>query len=84
MWNESEVTVGRGYIVEYDAEEEDVNALINIKLTLRSKNKRYSENKAYTKEANEEHHVGNYNFEFNDKYKRDVFFSTVAVRNMLL
>ena len=59
-------------------------SLVNIKLTLRSKNKHYSENKTYTKEVNEEHHIGNYNFEFNDKYKRDVFFSTVAVRNMLL
>jgi len=59
-------------------------SLVNIKLTLRSKNKRYSENKIYTKAVDEEHHIGNYNFEFNDKYKRDVFFSTVAVRNMLL
>jgi hypothetical protein len=59
-------------------------SLVNIKLTLRSKNKHYSEDTNYTKEVNEEHHIGNYNFEFNDKYKRDVFFSTVAVRNMLL
>ena len=51
---------------------------------MRSKNKQYSENKPYTKVIDEEHHIGNYNFEFNDKYKRDVFFSTVAVRNMLL
>ena len=59
-------------------------SLVNIKLTLRSKNKRYPENKTYTKAVDEEHHIGDYNFEFNDKYKRDVFFSTVAVRNMLL
>jgi prepilin-type N-terminal cleavage/methylation domain-containing protein len=61
-----------------------VSSLVNIKLTLRSKNKRHPENITYTKEVDEEHHIGNYNFEFNDKYKRDVFFSTVAVRNMLL
>jgi WD40 repeat protein len=59
-------------------------SLVNIKLTLRSKNKQHTKDKTYTKESDEEHHVGNYNFEFNDKYKRDVFFSTVAVRNMLL
>jgi len=59
-------------------------SLVNIKLTLRSKNKQHTKDKTYTKEADEEHHVGNYNFEFNDQYKRDVFFSTVAVRNMLL
>jgi hypothetical protein len=59
-------------------------ALVNIKLTLRSKNKQHTADKTYTKEVDEEHHIGNYNFEFNDKYKRDVFFSTVAVRNMLL
>ena len=59
-------------------------SLVNIKLTLRSKNKQHTADKTYTKEVNEEHHIGNYNFEFNDKYKRDVFFSTVAVRNMLL
>jgi hypothetical protein len=59
-------------------------SLVNIKLTLRSKNKQHTADKTYTKEVDEEHHIGNYNFEFNDKYKRDVFFSTVAVRNMLL
>ncbi len=59
-------------------------SLVNIKLTLRSKNKQHTKDKTYTKESDEEHHIGNYNFEFNDKYKRDVFFSTVAVRNMLL
>jgi hypothetical protein len=65
-------------------EESGKKSLVNIKLTLRSKSKRYPENKTYTKAIDEEHHIGNYNFEFNDKYKRDVFFSTVAVRNMLL
>ena len=59
-------------------------SLVNIKLTLRSKNKQHTADRTYTKEADEEHHIGNYNFEFDDKYKRDVFFSTVAVRNMLL
>ena len=61
-----------------------VVSLVNIKLTLRSKNKHHPDNKTYTKTVDEEHHIGDYNFEFNDKYKRDVFFSTVAVRNMLL
>ncbi|MEO1944073.1 MAG: prepilin-type N-terminal cleavage/methylation domain-containing protein [Candidatus Thioglobus sp.] len=61
-----------------------VSALVNIKLTLRSKNKQHTADKTYIKVVDEEHHIGNYNFEFNDKYKRDVFFSTVAVRNMLL
>ena len=70
--------------LEYKNKKSGKESLVNIKLTLRSKNKRYPENKTYTKAVDEEHHIGDYNFEFNDKYKRDVFFSTVAVRNMLL
>ena len=70
--------------LEFKNKKSGKESLVNIKLTLRSKNKRYPENKTYTKAVDEEHHIGDYNFEFNDKYKRDVFFSTVAVRNMLL
>jgi prepilin-type N-terminal cleavage/methylation domain-containing protein len=70
--------------LEFKNKKSGKESLVNIKLTLRSKNKQHTKDKTYTKESDEEHHVGNYNFEFNDKYKRDVFFSTVAVRNMLL
>jgi len=78
------VEMNKRYRIAFRGIESGKASLVNIKLTLRSKNKQHPENKTYTKVVNEEHHVGNYNFEFNDKYKRDVFFSTVAVRNMLL
>jgi len=70
--------------LEFKNKKSGKESLVNIKLTLRSKNKLHSDNKPYTKVTDEEHHIGNYNFEFNDKYKRNVFFSTVAVRNILL
>jgi hypothetical protein len=70
--------------LEFKNKKSGQESLVNIKLTLRSKNKLHSDNEPYTKVTDEEHYIGNYNFEFNDKYKRDVFFSTVAVRNMLL
>ena len=79
------IDVGRPVsVLAFDNKRTGKESLVNIKLTFRSKNKQHTADQTYTKEVDEEHHIGNYNFEFNDKYKRDVFFSTVAVRNMLL
>jgi len=60
-------------------------SLVNIKLTLRSEKEYGSNNRKYSKdEKAEKHQIGNYDFEFNDKYKHDVFATTVLVRNLAL
>ena len=60
-------------------------ALVNIKLTLRSEKEYGSNNRKYSKnEKAEQYQIGNYDFEFNDKYKHDVFATTVLVRNLAL
>jgi len=58
-------------------------ALVNIKFTLRSEKEYGSNNRKYSKkEKSEQYQIGNYDFEFNDKYKHDVFATTVLVRNL--
>ena len=52
--------------------------VININLTLRTKNE-YGKNKSFLKKI---YHSGNFNFNKNDKYKRDTFSTTVSVRNL--
>ena len=58
-------------------------SLVSIKLTLRSEKEYGSNNRKYLKkEKAEQYQIGNYDFEFNDKYKHDVFATTVLVRNL--
>ena len=55
-------------------------ALVTINLTLRTRNP-YGINKKFKKK---DYNEGNFNFDKNDKYKRDTFSSTVTARNMAL
>jgi prepilin-type N-terminal cleavage/methylation domain-containing protein len=52
--------------------------LININIALRSR-EGYGRNRAVNKQT---YHAGNFNFIRNDQFQRDVFESTVAVRNL--
>ena len=55
-------------------------ALVTINLTLRTRNP-YGINKKFKKK---DYNEGNFNFDKNDKYKRDTFSSKVLVRNLML
>ena len=55
-------------------------ALVTINLTLRTRNP-YGINKEFKKK---DYHGGNFNFDKNDKYKRETFSSKVTARNMAL
>ena len=55
-------------------------SLVTINLTLRTRNL-YGKNKEFKKK---DYHGGNFNFDKNDKYKRETFSSKVLVRNMAL
>ena len=52
--------------------------LININIALRSR-EGYGRNRAVNKQT---YHAGNFNFIRNDQFQRDIFESTVAVRNL--
>jgi hypothetical protein len=54
--------------------------LININLTLRTKNQ-YGKDRQF---KNKDYHGGNFKIDKTDKYKRDTFSSTVLVRNLAL
>jgi len=54
--------------------------LININLTLRTKNQ-YGKDRQFKKQ---DYHGGNFKIDITDKYKRDTFSSTVLVRNLAL
>jgi len=61
------------------------DALVYLKLTMRTEKEHGSNNRKYLKkEKAEQYQIGNYDFEFNDKYKHDVFATTVLVRNLAL
>jgi len=61
------------------------DSLVYLKLTMRTEKEHSNKNKKYKKsEKKEEHHIGNYKFEFNDKYKHDVFSTAVLIRNLAL
>ena len=55
-------------------------SLVTINLTLRTRNT-YGKNKQFNKK---DYHGGNFNFDKNDKYKRETFSSKVLVRNLAL
>jgi hypothetical protein len=55
-------------------------SLVNISLTLRTKNQ-YGKDRQFKKK---DYHSGNYKLDKTDKYKRDTFSSTVLVRNLAL
>lgn len=55
-------------------------SLVSINLTLRTRNP-YGKNKQFNKK---DYHGGNFNFDKNDKYKRETFSSKVFVRNLAL
>mgnify|MGYP001249118310 CR=1 FL=1 len=55
-------------------------ALVTINLTLRTRNP-YGKDRQFKKK---DYHGGNFNFDKNDKYKRDTFSSKVLVRNLAL
>ena len=52
---------------------------VNINLTLRTKNEYGKINRQFLKKN---YHAGNFNFSKSDLYQRDVFSSTVSVRNL--
>jgi len=56
------------------------SSLININLTLRTKNQ-YGKDRQFKKK---DYHAGNYKLDKTDKYNRDTFASTVLARNMAL
>ena len=58
----------------------NIGNLININLTLRTKNQ-YGKDRQFKKK---DYHPGNYKLDKTDKYKRDTFSSTVLVRNLAL
>ena len=55
-------------------------SLVTINLTLRAKNE-YGKLRQFTKK---DYHGGNFDFDKNDKYKRDTFSSSVLARNLML
>ena len=55
-------------------------SLVNINLTLRAKNE-YGKNKQFKKK---DYFDGNFKIDKTDKYKRDIFSTTVLVRNLIL
>ena len=55
-------------------------SLVTINLTLRTRNE-YGKNKQFKKK---DYHGGNFDFDKNDKYKRDTFSSSVLARNLML
>jgi len=55
-------------------------SLVTINLTFRTRNP-YGINKVFKKK---DYHGGNFNFDKNDKYKRETFSSKVTARNMVL
>jgi hypothetical protein len=70
----------RIYGMAYDNSNIKTSSTVNISFVLRTRNE-YGKNKQFKKK---DYHGGNFKFDKNDKYKRDIFSSTVTARNMVL
>jgi len=70
----------RGHNVILAHKWNSTNQLVNINLTLRTKNP-YGNSRNFKKQ---DYHKGNFELDVTDKYKRDTFSSTVFVRNLAL
>jgi prepilin-type N-terminal cleavage/methylation domain-containing protein len=77
LWNQG----GGSFIsIECGKKAETNNTLVEINLTLRTKNQ-YGKDRVFKKQ---DYHGGNFKIDKTDKYKRDTFSTTVLVRNLAL